>query len=445
MSLFGKILLVVNLLAAGGFTYLAMQDYYGEKVKGNGRQNIAAMGLRHVIVLQGMPLGGVKDSKDGVPPDVDTMPADANAEIPFRAEGPGGIPVKTVSKKFLDSYFQNVGAASSDPNTLAVSTAVPNQIGEVARVKAKIEEILNRTEGPAEKAALLRGWLLYQVETTPERFAVLQLSAPDRIDAESGKTRAKTPEEMSKDVEELQRRLTARVDGALSPPKGVDPSVSTVLKDEDLAAAANDEERARIIDERAAKLNESRLSALDEDERRRKVAHLLVHLSPEAGWQKRVLAVVGARNYIKAVMIQSRRFEEMSLEVEQLLLADQEAYFAELMGRPEGADSAEHRGLLKDAQEKTLIANRMAALKLKWTEQATKDADLVQQRRTQLKELSDQLTKIKGQVDVMLARQGTIESGLFEVQREVAITLDEVYKFEAEVAERERKLAGGGK
>ena len=45
----------------------------------------------------------------------------------------------------------------------------------------------------------------------------------------------------------------------------------------------------------------------------------------------------------------------------------------------------------------------------------------------------------------MLARQGTIESGLFEVQREVAITLDEVYKFEAELAEHERKLAGGGK
>ena len=64
------------------------------------------------------------------------------------------------------------------------------------------------------------------------------------------------------------------------------------------------------------------------------MAHLLVHLSPEAGWQKRVLAVVGARNYIKAVMVQSRRFEEMSLQVEQLLLADQEAYFAELNGPP---------------------------------------------------------------------------------------------------------------
>ena len=87
---------------------------------------------------------------------------------------------------------------------------------------------------------------------------MLQLSAPDRIDAESGKTRAKTPEEMSKDVEELQRRLTARVDGAVARPRALTPPCPPRLKDEDLAAAANDEERARIIDERAAKLNESR-------------------------------------------------------------------------------------------------------------------------------------------------------------------------------------------
>jgi hypothetical protein len=144
-------------------------------------------------------------------------------------------------------------------------------------------------------------------------------------------------------------------------------------------------------------------------------------------------------------MTQSRRFEEMSLQLDQLLIADQEAYFAELQGRPSSSDSAEHRGLIKEAQEKTLIANRMSAIKAKWVEQATKDADLVRQRETQLTELRNQLAKIKNQVDAMLARQSSIEAGLFEIQREVAITLDEVYKFEAELAERERKLAGGGK
>ena len=107
-------------------------------------------------------------------------------------------------------------------------------------------------------------------------------------------------------------------------------------------------------------MNESRLSALDEDERRRKVAHLLVHLSPESGWQSAFSRWWGHATTSRRSWC-SRALEEMSLQVEQLLLADQEAYFAGFMGRPEGPDSSEHRGLLKEAQEKTLIANRMAA------------------------------------------------------------------------------------
>ena len=45
----------------------------------------------------------------------------------------------------------------------------------------------------------------------------------------------------------------------------------------------------------------------------------------------------------------------------------------------------------------------------------------------------------------MLARQSRIETGLFEIQREVAITLDEVYKLEADLDAREKKLSSGGK
>ena len=40
----------------------------------------------------------------------------------------------------------------------------------------------------------------------------------------------------------------------------------------------------------------------------------------------------------------------------------------------------------------------------------------------------------------MLARQANIESGLFEVQREVAITLDEVYKLQDDLTKREQEL-----
>jgi len=240
MSLLGKLLLVFNLLAAGGFTYLAMQDYYGEKGKGNGRQNIAAAGLRHLLVLQGLPLDG--------PPN---FPADG--ETPFRMDGPGGIPTTTVSKKLLDSYFQGIGATSSDPNTLTVGTAVPNQLAEVARVKAKVEELLGKAESPAAKIALLKGWLLYQAETFPERVEILALTAPEKEDPENNNAlRAKTPEELTKDAEELQKRLLARFDGVIAAPKPLDGSLTTALKDEELAAAATDEEKAKLVEARLA-------------------------------------------------------------------------------------------------------------------------------------------------------------------------------------------------
>ena len=172
MSLFGKILLVFNLLAAGGFTYLAMQDYYGEKGKGNGRQNINAAGLRHLLVLNGIPVEGPANFPgDGV--------------TAFVVDGPGGVPTTTASKKLLDAYFQGLGAGSNDPNTLFVATAVPNQLAEVARSRRRIEEILSKAENPAAKIALLKGWLLYQVETFPQRVEIFALAEPNKEDPEN--------------------------------------------------------------------------------------------------------------------------------------------------------------------------------------------------------------------------------------------------------------------
>jgi len=135
----------------------------------------------------------------------------------------------------------------------------------------------------------------------------------------------------------------------------------------------------------------------------------------------------------------------MAIQIEQYLHSDQQGYFDHINGQPGTSDTAERRGLRQEAEDKTSEANRQAALRAKWVEQHSKDADLVAQRKTQLADLTNQLTKVKTQVDTMLAQQASIESGLFEVQREVAITLDEVYQFEKELAERERKLAGGGK
>ncbi len=51
------------------------------------------------------------------------------------------------------------------------------------------------------------------------------------------------------------------------------------------------------------------------------------------------------------------------------------------------------------------------------------------------------MTKLKTEVDAMLAKQTTIEAGLFEIQRDVALTLDMVYQLEADLGARERQLS----
>ena len=138
MTIFGKILLFFNLLAGGAFAYFAMQSYFGEKGKGNGRQAITAAVLRHIILVDGLPLGGEK----GVAPtsgkevaelnDVLDMPTDPEAEIPFKIVMGGGFRTDTVSKPLLEAYFKAVGDGGSlAPG--ATGTPVPNQLGELKR------------------------------------------------------------------------------------------------------------------------------------------------------------------------------------------------------------------------------------------------------------------------------------------------------------------------
>ncbi len=86
MSLFGKILVVFNLLAAGGFVYLATQDW-------KGRQNINAAGAALSACSSGVCRS--TDRRTSVPSD----------DTPFRIEGPGGVPTTTVSKKLLESLL----------------------------------------------------------------------------------------------------------------------------------------------------------------------------------------------------------------------------------------------------------------------------------------------------------------------------------------------------
>ena len=380
MSLLGKILLVFNLLAGGGFFYLATQDW-------KGRQNITAVALRHLLVLQGVPLDGK---------DFDTV----DDETPFVVEMAGGESTKTVGKKVLDTYFASAGAAAAPAGGVALggNMAVTNQASELKRVRVVIDTAVNAAEG-GTKVALLANFLLMQAESFEERAALLAL-----INAGN--------------AGDLAVRLAAKFDAVIAAPRN--PDVNSL--------APKPDDNATQLDERLKAVRESRSGpTADESQRRERLAHLLVHLDRDPAWQKRVMMVVGLRRYVQALGAQTVRFAEMSARVKRDVEADDARFVSEY-------------ALLRDQSIKnTQLVNDAAANRRKLEEQLTNDQGFVTQRQTQLNKLKADLLKVKADVDELIANQTTIEKVLFEVQREVGLTLDEVYRLEAELEKKERE------
>lgn len=415
MRAFGIVLLVVNLLGAAGFGYLAVQDW-------KGRQTITAAGLRHLLVLRGLPLGTQK----GDPTD---MPADPEAEVPFVVEGPGGVPTSSVSPDLLKAYFQNAGI-TPDANAkvaLAVNTPVPNQLAEVRRVYGLVRTAIGQQDGAAAKALVAFDLLINQAETWEERLDILALRdagngtelahlldlkfygvEPGLVDAGPiepdlwGKR-----EERIKELEARRQALETEADAAGNTPAGAEKRAQA-------QALAGTIERRRPQAPR------------DEPERRNRLAHLLAHLEPAAGWQKRVALVVGIRQYVGTIAAQAVRLNDMVARVERATADDQERFWET------------YSQLRNLAIARTVQFRDQLEVRKRLADQAQKDQDIVSQRELQLTDLKDQLVKVKAEVDALLARQTLTEAQLFRIQREVGQTLESVYQMEADLAKRQR-------
>lgn len=424
MRALGYVLLVFNLLATGGFAYLAVQDW-------NGRQTITAAGIRHQLLLTGVPLeGGPEQIPARVQPGSDGYSDYSNAEIPFRVEL-GGRPIETVTPELLYVYFGGAGGGGAAPaadggvsaaQALGGTTPVSSQINEVKRVRGIIQGALNQS---TQRVQLLENFLLNQAESYEERAEIQALVRAGN-------------------AAELERRLMGKFDRVVNPPqptRDATPVRTTPddTKDEQsLQPGATDEDRAAAKAKTRSNFNErlktgARMRAEashDETERRARLAHLLVHLDRDAGWQKRVAMVVGLRQYVKTVAAQVIRFGLMANRVDRQMLDDDDAFLAE------------YNLLEALARQRTLMVRDMADTRAKLTDQQVKDQDFVNQRQTQLNNLSAQLRAIKAEVDAMLLRQELTEQQLFKVQREVGDTLDEIYRQEAELYRRERERFG---
>ncbi len=405
MGLLGKLLIVFNLLAGGGFVYLASQDW----VK---RQTLTAADLRHRLTLQGLPLENPEPAADAGDPN------DPDAEVPFAAEGPGGVTVGSVSKKFLESYFKavtdNAPPAAASPGAAAPA---PAPAAEGAAGAAAGVNKLGSTEPVASQVA----------EVKRARAALQNILASAEEMQASLARQADSPEAKAE---------LAQVRAVTDPAKLAPYFLSKIL----LRQAQTLEERAEVFKLRAAgdgaRLTELLLAKFDrvidpakttdEGERRFRLADLLITLDTDALWQKRVALVVGLRNYAPRVSAQSARFVELAAQVERRVEQDQVAFVET------------YYELQKLAIDRTLRVNDSERAKAGLLKQVARDAEVKAQWETQVAKYKGQLADARALVNAALARQAKVEAKLFEVQRTVGTTLDDLFRLEDELARRER-------
>lgn len=143
MSLLGKILLILNVLAAIAFFFLAMLDYAK-------RQAWADLALQREVLMQGLPM-------DENEPDIDGRPR-----------------VYDLREAYLSSLFGSVGGNPSR-----------TQVEEVGKIKGRLQAKLDDAQAPGgTKAQKLARILLPFATTNSERRTLL-----DRmLDAQNDKT-----------------------------------------------------------------------------------------------------------------------------------------------------------------------------------------------------------------------------------------------------------------
>ncbi len=428
MGTLGKVLLVVNLLAAFGLTYFAAQDW-------TQRRKVQAAALQHFVAVKGLPVEG---------------PATADDTVPFPIELTGGQATDSVRKSFLVEYFKGTdgGGNFGDP------TPPVSQLAELGRVKAKVQAVVAGLPGPAEKLAYLCG-SLNGSSFTPGLLARLAGCYEERAAAVDLATR---PGDKAADAATAEAALARRFESAESIRADQSAADSAVVKEKSEAAKkanadakaafdawqqnltnamALDTYRKAVEGLRAAQDDEAKSllalgssAAKDVGDRRRKVAHLLGELDGSAAWQQRVARVVGLRAYRESVGERVDRLREFARSAQAQAVAEQ-VEFNDTFERLKQQADARTRILL---QQQGITADLVA--------QQAKEREATALRRGQFVTRQADLAAVRTEVADALARQTAVEAELVAVQKKVGEALRSNFGLEDQLKAAEYKAGG---
>jgi hypothetical protein len=149
MSILGKLLIVLNLLAAGAFAYFTLEN---RKV----RKDLTRVAIVRQIQLSGVPVEAPSAPPAGLDPE----------DVPFKVDV-NGIPYETLAKKTI------AGAVPQGGDTLG-GEPVYDQTAEVKRVQAKVFDHVQKQAGqdPSLRFQWLRAYALAVARTGAERDGV---------------------------------------------------------------------------------------------------------------------------------------------------------------------------------------------------------------------------------------------------------------------------------
>lgn len=446
MSLLGKILLFVNLLAAGGLIYAANQDWAR-------RQSITANVLQHFLVLAGMPFEAPGDFDDE---DMALFPVETS----------GGHVTQSVRKNIVRNYLKGAEGgerygvgAGSDQSTVTTQLAELNRVEEkldaqvrAADPTARLEMLCGRYQGTQftpgllvrlaesfEERELIRAAAKLPEPRDPaiiaERVAKAEAILKRKFDAVKAQPNPKLAVEYAEQV----RASAEKLRGLLAPRQDAHAKLlraQAARNNADIAAAEQEVKTSDDALKAAAREFADVLAgggtpaaARDDADRRRRAAHLLVLLDKSADWQNRVAKVIGLKAYHTAVVDQTSRLQDIARSVQRQIESDQASFVDQ------------YEQLKNLALDRADLALKQEAIQKVLTEQAARDAEAVAQRTAELSQRRQLLAEVKSEVAAKLAAQAEVEKELFEVQKKVGNTLrlnfdleDKLDKVETEAA-----------
>lgn len=375
MSLLGKILLFVNLLAAAGLCYASMANW-------GTRETINTNLALHVVALHGLP--------------VDPVAGATSDSVALSLPAGAGRVIDEMRKSDLDKFLGG-----------------PAPTSQVEEVKAALGKLTAAADGAGGDAAALRylcggpdqrgvytpGILASYAETFDERQKVRSLALAPA--AQAGEARKQATD-----------MLTAKFNAVTDKPQ------PAKLNDLSSAAAALKEKlNANPNDAEAVAATKAMASAgapdftRDDADRRKRIAQLLMLSDPSAQNQKRVMLLCGLNAYLAGVSDLTAKLEDIQRRTERSTEYDQ------------GTFEDEYETLRRQALELDQLVLQQQRVTGSLQVQSAEDATALQRRERQLTDLQNELATLSKEVGDLLAVQAKIEAALYDVQKKVGDTL----------------------